>query len=99
MGMNRIGKVAISQEGVAALRELAKNLRANDENIKASCDSLQKTVADLAEDLGVFEEPICEMICDIKAVQAKGGEAIENLAERTEVLADKVEELILKSFN
>ena len=94
MGNNRIGKVAISPEGVAALRELAQNLRVNNENIKSACDSLQQTVTALGEELGTFENDINDEISKIKAAQNNSNDAIDKLAVQTEELAEKVEELL-----
>lgn len=94
MENNRNGNVAISQEGAAALHELAKNLRTNNENIMTACDTLQKTVCNLGDDIGIYEEAINERIAAIKAAQTKSLEDIGILAAKTEELAAKVEEMV-----
>ena len=94
MENNRTGKVAVSPEGAAALRELAKNLRTNNENIVTACDTLQKTVCNLGADIGIYEDAINERVAAIKAAQTKSSEDIGILAAKTEDLAEKVEEMV-----
>ena len=94
MGNNRIGKIAASPEGVAALRELAQNLKVNNENIRSACDSLQQTVTALGEKLGTFENDINDEISKIKAALNNSNGAIEELAVKTEELAEKLEDFI-----
>ena len=95
----RIGKIAVSTAGVETLRELAKNLRSNNESIKAACDTLQKTVCTLGEDIGIYENDMKDRVTQIKAAQAKGENDIEILAGKTEELAAKVEELVKQLLN
>ena len=100
MGAEQItGKIAVSKAGVEALRELAKNLRANNESIKAACNSLQKTVGTLGEDIGIYKDDINERVTRIKAAQTKGEDDIEILVGKTEELAAKVEEMVQQLLN
>ena len=87
-------KIAITQEGVSALRKLANDLSENVEIIKKSTNELQNIYEENAAYLAPHADSLGQVIEDVKQTSAKAAEPVDGLAEKVLDLADDYEEFI-----
>ena len=81
----------INQQGVENLQKLASDLHHFNDNFEEAGRALRQRVADVSDELGVYEDEIIEII---NAEQEKGREALNYLALKIEHQADEVSELL-----
>lgn len=84
----------INQQGVENLQKLASDLHHFNDNFEEAGRALRQRVADLSDELGVYEDEIIEIIDSVNAEQEKGREALNYLALKIEHQADEVSELL-----
>ena len=89
-----MSKVAVSFEGVSALRRLAQGLNDNIEIIKKSTSDLQNTFEENSAYLAPHADSLGQVIEDVKQTSSKAADPVEGLSEKVLDLAADYEEFI-----
>ena len=84
----------INQQGVENLQKLASDLHHFNDNFEEAGRALRQRVADVSDELGVYEDEIIESFDSVNAEQEKSREALNYLALKIEHQADEVSELL-----
>ena len=74
-----MAKFGINKEGVAALRQLEKDLKSINTEIETSGKTLKAAVSGIGEGLGIYEEKILELVDSVNNTQRTGRESVEQL--------------------
>ena len=85
-----MAEYAFNQEGVQNFEKLAMNLRHFNANIEQAGSDLRQRVADVSDELGIFEDVIIELIGEVNTEQEKGREAMNYLAQRIDQQANEM---------
>lgn len=93
-----MAKFGINQEGVDSLNQLAKDLSTVNNDIEDNGKKLKSVVTSLGDDLGIYEEPILDVIDSVDNSQKKGRESIETLSNKVKKTASDVQNLINAGF-
>ena len=70
-----MAKFGINKEGVAALRQLEKDLKSINTEIETSGKTLKAAVSGIGEGLGIYEEKILELVDSVNNTQRTGRES------------------------
>lgn len=89
-----MAKFGINKEGVAALRQLEKDLKSINTEIETSGKTLKATVSGIGEGLGIYEEKILELVDSVNNTQRTGRESVEQLTGKISDKITDIEELI-----
>lgn len=89
-----MAKYGINSEGVTSLNQLANDLSSINKDIEDDGKKLKTTVSGLAEDLGIYEDQINELINQVNAEQQKGRDSIQQLSSKIKKMADDIEALV-----
>ncbi len=89
-----LAKYAINQEGAESLKTLGKNILTTCNEIMSSCDSLQKFVFGMEDDLGIYGAEILTLIQQNKNSLLSNKATIEEVARRISAQGDDILELI-----
>ena len=87
-------RYAISQKGLESIQELRNNLRENQNDIKEAGDDLKKKISDLGPSIGEFEEPLNDLILSMRTELHNVEDVIEKLAQKADLLALEIENLL-----
>lgn len=94
-----MAKYAVSQEGVASVRQLQNDLKNNNENIRNACSTLQNVVSGVGSRIGIFEGDINTLINAVRTAQQTGEQGIEELSNKLGQLASAMEGIIAKGLS
>lgn len=89
-----MAKYGINKEGVASLNQLANDLSSINKDIEDDGKKLKTTVSGLADNLGIYEDQINELINKVNAEQQKGRESIQQLSGKVKKMATDAEALV-----
>jgi hypothetical protein len=89
-----MAKFGINKEGVAALRQLEKDLKSINTEIETSGKTLKAAVSGIGEGLGIYEEKILELVDSVNNTQRTGRESVEQLTGKISDKITDIEELI-----
>ena len=89
-----MAKFGINKEGVAALRQLEKDLKSVNTEIETSGKTLKAAVSGIGEGLGIYEEKILELVDSVNNTQRTGRESVEQLTGKISDKITDIEELI-----
>ena len=89
-----MAKFGINKEGVAALRQLEKDLKSINTEIETSGKTLKAAVSGIGEGLGIYEEKILELVDSVNNTQRTGRESVEQLTGKISDKISDIEELI-----
>ena len=89
-----MAKYGINKEGVASLNQLANDLSSINKDIEDDGKKLKTTVSGLADNLGIYEDQINELIDKVNAEQQKGRESIQQLSGKVKKMATDAEALV-----
>ena len=89
-----MAKYGINKEGVASLNQLANDLSSINKDIEDDGKKLNTTVSGLADNLGIYEDQINELIDKVNAEQQKGRDSIQQLSGKVKKMASDAEALV-----
>ncbi len=87
-------RYAISWEGHDALIKLRDDLRRNNTNISDACTKLHSVVGSHGSSIGIYEDPLNDLISEVNRAQAKGEAEIDYLSGKIEELASNMEDIL-----
>jgi len=89
-----MGKVAISEQGVSALKKLAQDLTESVESIKKSTNELQNVYEENRAYLAPHADSLGQVIEDVKQTASDAAEPVNGLSEKVLDLAAEYEDFI-----
>lgn len=89
-----MAKYGISKEGADSLKQLATDLSNLNNDIQECGRKLTATVNGLGDGLGIYEEPILDLIAEVNRTQEKGRDSVELLTGKVKKCLSEVETLI-----
>jgi len=89
-----MAKVAVTPDGVSALRSMSQGLLENIETIKRSTNDLQNAYDENRAALAPNADSLGQVIQDVRDAANEASEPVEGLSDRVQRLADKYQEVI-----
>lgn len=94
-----MARVLVSKEGAESLRQLSTDLKTANSDIENHGTTLMTTVVGLGEGLGLYEQPILDVIKKVNAVQKAAEDSVEELTAKLEKRASDIDALVGQGFN
>lgn len=89
-----MAKYGISQEGVDALNQLARDMMNINTEMEQCGRTLKGQISGLSDELGVYGDEIIELVDEVNNAQEKGRESLIKLSVKAGELANQVSELL-----